>query len=101
VPDRSVRRTPGRHTQHWRSQRRRYLLLAGATAATLRAVVGAGLLAGLSDDDPAGIATYSIPAPSTATRTITAIAVMQLWERVLVDLDAPAAELRSQGGFGV
>lgn len=29
-------------------------------AATLLAVVGPGLLAGLSDDDPAGIATYSI-----------------------------------------
>jgi len=36
------------------------LLLRGGGAATLLAVVGPGLLAGLSDDDPAGIATYSI-----------------------------------------
>src|SRR3954464_7743322 len=50
---------PGRHT-HWRVARRRRLLLRGGTAAALLAVVGPGLLAGLSDDDPAGIATYSI-----------------------------------------
>jgi NRAMP (natural resistance-associated macrophage protein)-like metal ion transporter len=59
VPDRRHHRTPGRHT-HWRLARRRHLLLRGGTAATLLAVVGPGLLAGLSDDDPAGIATYSI-----------------------------------------
>jgi NRAMP (natural resistance-associated macrophage protein)-like metal ion transporter len=58
VPDRA-HRTPGRHT-HWRIARRRHLLLRGGAAATLLAVVGPGLLAGLSDDDPAGIATYSI-----------------------------------------
>ncbi len=52
-------RTPGRHT-HWRLARRRHLLLRGGTAAALLAVLGPGLLAGLSDDDPAGIATYSI-----------------------------------------
>ncbi|HWJ42525.1 MAG TPA: divalent metal cation transporter, partial [Solirubrobacterales bacterium] len=52
-------RTPGRHT-HWRLARRRHLLLRGGTAAALLAVVGPGLLAGLSDDDPAGITTYSI-----------------------------------------
>ncbi len=52
-------RTPGRHT-HWRLASRRHLLLRGGVAATLLAVVGPGLLAGLSDDDPAGITTYSI-----------------------------------------
>jgi NRAMP (natural resistance-associated macrophage protein)-like metal ion transporter len=36
------------------------VLLRGGALATLLAVVGPGLLAGLSDDDPAGIATYSI-----------------------------------------
>ena len=36
------------------------MLLAGGTAAALLAVVGPGVLAGLSDDDPAGITTYSI-----------------------------------------
>ena len=52
-------RTPGRHT-HWRLARRRHPLLRTGTMAALLAVVGPGLLAGLSDDDPAGITTYSI-----------------------------------------
>jgi NRAMP (natural resistance-associated macrophage protein)-like metal ion transporter len=59
VPDHRAHRAPGRHT-HWRLARRRHLLLGGGTAAALLAVVGPGLLAGLSDDDPAGITTYSI-----------------------------------------
>ncbi len=41
------------------ARRRRRLLRTGGLAALL-AVLGPGLLAGLSDDDPAGIATYSI-----------------------------------------
>ena len=36
------------------------MLLRGGAAVTLLAVLGPGLLAGLSDDDPAGITTYSI-----------------------------------------
>jgi Mn2+/Fe2+ NRAMP family transporter len=36
------------------------VLLGGSSAAALLAVVGPGVLAGLSDDDPAGITTYSI-----------------------------------------
>jgi NRAMP (natural resistance-associated macrophage protein)-like metal ion transporter len=59
MPAPRAHRTPGRHT-HWRIARRRHLLLRGGTAAALLAVVGPGLLAGLSDDDPAGITTYSI-----------------------------------------
>jgi NRAMP (natural resistance-associated macrophage protein)-like metal ion transporter len=59
VPQHLAHRTPGRHT-HWRVARRRHLLLRGGAVATLLAVVGPGLLAGLSDDDPAGITTYSI-----------------------------------------
>src|ERR1044072_9373846 len=59
VHDRRAHRTPSRHT-HWRLARRRHLLLRGGTAAAMLAVVGPGLLAGLSDDDPAGITTYSI-----------------------------------------
>ena len=50
---------PGRHL-HARLLRRRPHLLAAGSAATLLAVVGPGILAGLSDDDPAGITTYSI-----------------------------------------
>jgi NRAMP (natural resistance-associated macrophage protein)-like metal ion transporter len=58
-PRHRAHRTPGRHT-HWRLARHRHLLLRGGAVATLLAVVGPGLLAGLSDDDPAGITTYSI-----------------------------------------
>lgn len=50
---------PGRHL-HARLLRYRPRLLAGGYVATLLAVVGPGILAGLSDDDPAGITTYSI-----------------------------------------
>jgi NRAMP (natural resistance-associated macrophage protein)-like metal ion transporter len=52
-------RTPGRHT-HWRVAQQRHALLRAGGVAALLAVVGPGVLAGLSDDDPAGIATYSI-----------------------------------------
>jgi NRAMP (natural resistance-associated macrophage protein)-like metal ion transporter len=50
---------PGRHA-HARLTRRRRALLRGGGLAALLAVVGPGVLAGLSDDDPAGITTYSI-----------------------------------------
>jgi len=50
---------PGRHLHRRLVHRRRHLLRAGSVAALL-AVVGPGMLAGLSDDDPAGITTYSI-----------------------------------------
>src|SRR4051812_20490132 len=50
---------PGRHL-HWRLARRRPRLLVGGPALALLAVIGPGVLAGLSDDDPAGITTYSI-----------------------------------------
>jgi Mn2+/Fe2+ NRAMP family transporter len=59
VPKTSAHRTPGRHL-HWHLTRRRRRLLRGGGLAALLAVVGPGLLAGLSDDDPAGITTYSI-----------------------------------------
>jgi Mn2+/Fe2+ NRAMP family transporter len=50
---------PGRHLNFSLVRRRRSLLGAGGLAA-LFAVVGPGILAGLSDDDPAGITTYSV-----------------------------------------
>jgi Mn2+/Fe2+ NRAMP family transporter len=59
VPKPLARHTPGRHL-HGHLQRRRHRLLKAGGLAALLAVVGPGLLAGLSDDDPAGIATYSI-----------------------------------------
>ncbi|HEY8502339.1 MAG TPA: Nramp family divalent metal transporter, partial [Solirubrobacterales bacterium] len=52
-------RTPGRHA-HWHLTRHRHRLLRLGGLAALLAVVGPGVLAGLSDDDPAGITTYSI-----------------------------------------
>jgi NRAMP (natural resistance-associated macrophage protein)-like metal ion transporter len=59
MPRFRAHRTPGRHT-HWRVARRRNVLLRAGPAMALLAVVGPGVLAGLSDDDPAGITTYSI-----------------------------------------
>jgi len=59
VPKPLAHRTPGRHL-HWHLTRRRHRLLRAGGLAALLAVVGPGLLAGLSDDDPAGITTYSI-----------------------------------------
>lgn len=59
APHHRARHTPGRHA-HYRIVRRRQALLRAGWLAALAAVVGPGLLAGLSDDDPAGITTYSI-----------------------------------------
>ena len=50
---------PGRHLYGLILRQRRRLIAAGGLGA-LVAVLGPGLLAGLSDDDPAGITTYSI-----------------------------------------
>ena len=58
MPRFRAHRTPGRHT-HWRVARRRHVLLRKGPLLALLAVVGPGVLAGLSDDDPAGITTYS------------------------------------------
>jgi len=58
-PGRGHPRFPGRHLHRRLLERRPHLLRKGSLAALL-AVVGPGVLAGLSDDDPAGITTYSI-----------------------------------------
>jgi Mn2+/Fe2+ NRAMP family transporter len=50
---------PGRHL-HWQLVRRRPQLVRRGSVVALLAVLGPGILAGLSDDDPAGITTYSI-----------------------------------------
>jgi len=59
-----VKRAPAHAVAHHRrgiTARFAAMRLAGASAlASVLAVVGPGLLAGLSDDDPAGITTYSI-----------------------------------------
>jgi len=48
------RAPPGRHV-HWQLLRRRPHLVRRGSVVALLAVVGPGVLAGLSDDDPAGI----------------------------------------------
>ena len=50
---------PARHA-HWRVAKIAAACCGRAALAGLLAVLGPGLLAGLSDDDPAGITTYSI-----------------------------------------
>jgi len=59
APEPPAHHTPGRHL-YWHLTRRRPILLRAGGVAALLAVVGPGVLAGLSDDDPAGITTYSI-----------------------------------------
>ena len=54
APRRQPRGRPGRHL-HAQILRRRPRLLTAGYAGALLAVVGPGVLAGLSDDDPAGI----------------------------------------------
>jgi NRAMP (natural resistance-associated macrophage protein)-like metal ion transporter len=58
-PHRRYPHVPTRHI-HGLIVRRRHRLVAAGGLAALLAVLGPGLLAGLSDDDPAGITTYSI-----------------------------------------
>ncbi len=59
LPHRLRRAHAGRHV-HWRLLRLRPRGLRRGSLAAFFVVVGPGLLAGLSDDDPAGITTYSI-----------------------------------------
>jgi NRAMP (natural resistance-associated macrophage protein)-like metal ion transporter len=59
APRRHPRGRPGRNA-HARILRHRPALLSAGYFGALLAVVGPGVLAGLSDDDPAGITTYSI-----------------------------------------
>src|SRR3954454_22717235 len=65
---------PGRHL-HWHLVRRRRRLLRAGAVAALFAVVGPGVLAGLSDDDPAGITTYSILGAKFGYRLLWVLAV--------------------------
>jgi Mn2+/Fe2+ NRAMP family transporter len=58
-PEPASPRFPGRRLQ-WHLLLRRPQILRRGSLAALFAVIGPGVLAGLSDDDPAGITTYSI-----------------------------------------
>src|SRR4051812_22288043 len=66
---RHPRGRPGRHLQAWILRHRPALFGAGYVGALL-AVVGPGVLAGLSDDDPAGITMRSIRTGSESERHV-------------------------------
>ena len=65
---------PGRHL-HWQLVRRRPQLVRRGSVVALLAVLGPGILAGLSDDDPAGITTYSILGAKYGYRMLWVLAV--------------------------
>jgi Mn2+/Fe2+ NRAMP family transporter len=85
----------GRHL-HWRlSRRRRKLKQAGGL--TLLAVLGPGLLAGLSDDDPAGITTYSVLGVEHGYRLLWILAVATAALIVFHDLGARMGVVTGKG----
>jgi len=91
-----ARRTPGRHA-HWRLARLRPRLLRAGTAAALLAVVGPGVLAGLSDDDPAGITTYSILGAKYGYRLLWVLALSTIALIVFHELGARMGMVTGKG----
>jgi NRAMP (natural resistance-associated macrophage protein)-like metal ion transporter len=87
---------PGRHL-HWHLVRRRRRLLRGGSLAALLAVVGPGVLAGLSDDDPAGITTYSILGAKFGYRLLWVLAVSTLALIVFHELGARMGVVTKRG----
>jgi NRAMP (natural resistance-associated macrophage protein)-like metal ion transporter len=87
---------PGRHVHHRLVRRRRHLLRGGGVAALL-AVVGPGLLAGLSDDDPAGITTYSILGADYGYRLLWVLTVSTLALIAFHDLAARMGVVTGKG----
>jgi NRAMP (natural resistance-associated macrophage protein)-like metal ion transporter len=87
---------PGRHL-HWHLIRRRRRLLRAGGAAALLAVVGPGVLAGLSDDDPAGITTYSILGAKFGYRLLWVLAVSTLALIVFHELGARMGVVTKKG----
>jgi Mn2+/Fe2+ NRAMP family transporter len=87
---------PGRHL-HWRLVRGRRGLLRAGGAAALFAVVGPGVLAGLSDDDPAGITTYSILGAKFGYRLLWVLAVSTLALIVFHELGARMGVVTKKG----
>ena len=70
-------------------------------AAALLAIVGPGLLAGLSDDDPAGIATYSILGAEHGYRLLWVLALSTLALIAYHDLAARMGIVTGQGLLGL
>jgi Mn2+/Fe2+ NRAMP family transporter len=78
------------------SRRRRRAARAGSLA-VLAAVVGPGLLAGLSDDDPAGITTYSILGAKYGYRLLWVLAVSTVALIVFHELGARVGVVTGKG----
>jgi NRAMP (natural resistance-associated macrophage protein)-like metal ion transporter len=87
---------PGRHL-HWHLIRRRRRLLRAGSVAALFAVVGPGVLAGLSDDDPAGITTYSILGAKFGYRLLWVLAVSTMALIVFHELGARMGVVTKKG----
>jgi len=87
---------PGRHL-HWHLVRRRRRLLRAGGVAALFAVVSPGVLAGLSDDDPAGIATYSILGAKFGYRLLWVLAVSMIALIVFHELGARMGVVTEKG----
>jgi NRAMP (natural resistance-associated macrophage protein)-like metal ion transporter len=86
----------GRHL-HWRLTRRRPYLVTRGRALALLAVLGPGILAGLSDDDPAGITTYSILGAKYGYRLLWVLAVSTLALIVFHELGARMGVVTGKG----
>ncbi|MEA2142560.1 MAG: hypothetical protein QOI64_990, partial [Solirubrobacteraceae bacterium] len=90
------RAPPGRHWHRRLVQRRRHVLRGGSLAALL-AVLGPGILAGLSDDDPAGITTYSILGADYGYRLLWVLAVSTVALIAFHDLAARMGVVTGKG----
>ncbi|MGH2905194.1 MAG: Nramp family divalent metal transporter [Solirubrobacterales bacterium] len=77
-------------------ERRRRLAARGSLAALL-AVIGPGLLAGLSDDDPAGITTYSVLGARTGYQLLWVLAVSTAALIVFHDVGARMGVVTGRG----
>ncbi len=84
-PERTSGRRPGRRT----------------FAMALAAVVGPGLIAGLSDDDPAGITTYSVLGSQYGYRLLWVLGVSTLALILFQDLGARIGVVTGQGLAGL
>ena len=93
---RRIHGPPGRRL-HWQLVRRRRRLLRAGSAAALLAVIGPGVLAGLSDDDPAGITTYSILGAKFGYRLLWVLAVSTVALIVFHELGARMGVVTKRG----